>query len=292
MITGLDLPAKTPFDFTASLRFLRRFPATAGEQEATDHVLTKALRAGGHTVVARLSALDETPGLRCELHSASPLPEEAVAAAADRLRFYLSLDDDLTDFYAIGRDDPEFSLVIDRLYGYHQVKFPSPLENLVWAILCQRVPMPVAAKAKESLAEVFGNRLDVDGVQHTAFPDLDQLLGLSADRLGELVGNTLKAQRLHAALRIWAEVDEGFLRAGPREQVEEFLLRLPGIGPWSASFILIRGLGRVEEASIDKPLLASAGRVYRRALSEPQVRSLAGRYGRWQGYWAHYLRTA
>ncbi|MEU7003539.1 hypothetical protein [Nonomuraea sp. NPDC046570] len=281
------LPASAPFDFSASLRFLNRFPPTAGEQRITTTDLTKALRAGGTTVVARLTA-DGQDGLACELHAATPFPE---AEAADRLSFHLSLADDLAAFYELGKDDEAFAPVIDELYGYHQVKFPSPLENLVWSILCQRTALPVAAKAKQSIVAEFGNSLELDGVTYHAFPDLEQLLSLPADRLAALVRNARQAQRLHAALRGWAEVDETFLRTAPHPEVRAFLLGLPGIGAWSASFILVRGLGRMEETLVDKELRRSASRIYG-PLPDERLRALADHYGPWQGYWAHYLRAA
>jgi DNA-3-methyladenine glycosylase II len=129
----ITLPAAQPFDFRHTLGFLCGFPATRGEQHTTDTEMVKALRVSGRTAVARVTAT--AGGVQADLHSASPLPEPALSAAADRVSFFLSLDDDLTEFYATGRKDPSFAPVLDKLYGYHQVKFPSPLENLVWSLL-------------------------------------------------------------------------------------------------------------------------------------------------------------
>jgi DNA-3-methyladenine glycosylase II len=286
------LTAREPFDFAASLAFLRRFPPTAGEQRLTADTLTKAFRVAGQTVLAHVTAtesgLELTTGPATEggLELTTPpagAGEPDLDALADRVRFHLSIDDDLSPLYA--RADERFAQVVSRLRGYHQVKFPTPLENLVWAILCQRTPMAVASRAKAALVEHVGN-------EHRAFPDLDQLLAVPEERLTALVGDPRKGTRLHAALRGWAEVSEAFLRDGPYEEVKGFLLGLPGIGPWSANFILIRGLGRMDEAPIDKELKSSVRRVYGRAYGEHELRALAERYGPWQGYWAHYLRVA
>lgn len=55
------------------------------------------------------------------------------------------------------------------------------------------------------------------------------------------------------------EVDLEFLRNGGFEKVRAWLLDLNGIGPLSASFITIRGLGRMKELPTDdKALLISA----------------------------------
>jgi len=73
--------------------------------------------------------------------------------------------------------------------------------------------------------------------------------------------------------------------------VRDQLLGLPGIGPWSATFVLIRGLGRMEHAPPDKELLRAATRVYGHTGDEHELARLAAPYGPWQGYWAHYLRA-
>jgi DNA-3-methyladenine glycosylase II len=163
---------------------------------------------------------------------------------------------------------------------------------LCYAILSQRVPMPVARAMKQSLVRAGGNRLVLDGQEYWAFPEAEQLVGLGEEDLLGLVGNQRKAGYLHALIRHWLELDEGFLRTGPYEQVRERLLQIPGVGPWSASFVLIRGLGRMEHLSADKEMLRAAARVYGRQLGEDEFTGLADRYGDLRGYWGHYLRVA
>ncbi len=253
-------------------------------------MLRCALRAGGDLVGARITA--DGTGLRYELESASPLEDEAVAAATDRLTFHLGLDDDLAQFYALAADDPPFQGVIAALHGYHQVLFPSPLELLCWAIVAQRVPMAGARTMKQAIVTSAGNRVVVDGIELWAFPDLGQLLTLSTDDLIDLIGNRRKAGYLHGAFRQWDDIDEAFLRDGEHDQVRARLLAIPGIGPWSATFLMVRGLGRSEQISADREGKAAAGRVYGRTLNNAEFGELAGRYGTWQGYWAHYVRAA
>ncbi len=282
-------PARQPFDFGASLRFIGMFPATAGEQRIEDGVLRCALRAGGILVGARISA--DSTGLAFELEAPSSLGDDVVAAATDRLSFHLGLDDDIAEFYALADDDPAFQRVIAALHGYHQVKFPSPLELMCWAILAQRVPMAGARKMKRAIVAAAGNSIVVDGTELWAFPDLEQLLALSADDLADLIANKRKAGYLYGAFRQWEEIDEDFLRHGDHDQVRERLLAIPGIGPWSATFLMVRGLGRSELVSADKEGKLAAGRVYGRTLTDAEFGELAGHYGGWQGYWAHYLRA-
>ncbi len=70
---------------------------------------------------------------------------------------------------------------------------------------------------------------------------------------------------------------------------------IKGIGEWSADFIMVRGLGRMERVPLtEKRLVEAASKVYGlgEELSRDALQRLADKYGQWQGYWAHYLRVA
>jgi DNA-3-methyladenine glycosylase II len=212
-----------------------------------------------------------------------------VAEVTDRLSFRLGLGDDVAAFYALAADDPPFQRVVERLHGYHQVKFPSPLELLCWAILGQRAPLPVARRMKQAIVARAANGIVVDGRELWAFPDLEQLLELTQDELAGLIANRRKAAYLHGAFRHWQEIDEAFLRSGDREQVRQRLLEIPGVGRWSSTFLMVRGLGRTETIGPAREGRLAAGRVGR-TLTDAQFVELAGRY-EGQGYWGHYLRV-
>ena len=289
---GLHLPARRPFDFGASLAFIGSFPAMTGQQGTSEAALTLALRERSTTLAARLTAAAGGTGLDCELTADGPIDEPTARAAADRLGFHLGLDDDLSPLYAAARRDPAFQRVADRLYGYHQVKFPSPFELLCWAILCQRVPMPVARTMKQALVEAVGNRTEWDGRVLWAFPEAEQLAALDEDELTALIGNRRKAGFLHGSILRWLDLDESVLRGGDHGTVRERILELPGIGPWSASFLMIRGLGRMEHVAYDRESAGAASRAYGHPVDETEFRRLASGYGELQGYWAHYLRVA
>jgi DNA-3-methyladenine glycosylase II len=293
--SGVLTPA-APFDFEQSLDFLGMFAPTRGEQTLAPRTLTKAVMIGGQPVVFRVAGAGgaDAPRLEYTLFAAAPITPETQATAADRIAFYLSLDDDLRPFYALGAADPAFAPVIRRLYGYHQVKFLTPFENAAWAILSQRNPMPVAQKQKQALAARFGGTLTVDGTAYTAFPEAAQLADVPPATLREVVNNDRRTEYLAAAARAFSTVDEGWLRAAPYAEVEAWLRGIKGIGAWSAEFILLRGLGRLDRVPItEERLIAAVSQRYGtgQALPPAEVARIAAGYGPWQGYWAHYLRA-
>jgi DNA-3-methyladenine glycosylase II len=295
-ITGTLTP-RPPFDFGKSLSFLHGFGPTAGEQSLAGASLTKAVTLQGHSVAFEVQneGTIEEPRLAYRLSSEQPLSEEDRAAIADRIRFFLSLDDTLQPFYSIGQADPHFAPVIERLYGLHQPRFLTPFELACWAVLGQRVPWRMAHRAKMALVERWGTSITLKGEAYRAFPEPQQLAEVEPGDLAAVVRNERKVEYLRAVIEFFNAVDEQFLRSGPYEEVAARIRGIRGIGEWSAHFILVRGLGRMEHVpGIDKELLKAASNIYSNGqpLSAAEVQQILGRYGTTQGYWAFYARNA
>src|SRR5689334_20339911 len=117
------LRPQPPFDFTLALAFLRGFRPNQHEQTLDDETLTRALAIAGQPIAFQVTSTGtvEEPYLRYTLVSDGPIFATTERAVADRIRFFLSLDDDLAPFYALGQQDPAFAPIIEQLYGYHQV---------------------------------------------------------------------------------------------------------------------------------------------------------------------------
>jgi DNA-3-methyladenine glycosylase II len=289
------LAAQPPFDFGRSLDFLAGFAPTEGEQSLAGRALAKAVLIDGQVVLFQVAPAGgaEQPVLHYTLRSDRPIDGTTRAAAEDRIAFFLSLADDLRPFYAIGRDDPSFAPVVQQLYGYHQVKFLTPFENACWAVLTQRNPIPAAKRTKQDLAERYGASLEFEGARHWAFPEARRLAEAGVDELRDLVDNQRRAEYIHAIAVAFAGADERWLRAAPYDEVAAWLSAIKGIGAWSATFVLLRGLGRMERLPVGEARLGqAAAKVYGHALNDAELARIAERYGPWQGYWAHYLRVS
>lgn len=283
----VPLPAREPFDFSKSVSFLCSFAPGEGDQQVASGRLHKALRVAGRDVWVEVGP--GPGGVAVEI-SADGLDDSLVELTKDRVRFWLSLDDNLSGFYRVAQDDPGFAPVVEQLHGYHQVKFATPWENVAWAILATRCPLAVARASKDRLVEALSS-VTADGLP-LPFPDAEQVAQAGRDRVAELVGNQRKADYLLGAAHKWPSLSEQELRHGGLDEATRMLTSLPGIGPWSAQFVLVRGLGRMEILPDDKALCRAAARAYGRAVSPADLPDLAERYGSQRGYWAHYLRAS
>jgi DNA-3-methyladenine glycosylase II len=295
IINGTLTPC-APFDFAKTLVFLGGFTPTEGEQTLTAAAITKAVTINGRAVAFALSSVGtvDEPSIAYTLYSERALTEAEHAAIRDRISFFLSLEDDLQSFYRIGLADSHFEPIIKQLYGFHQPKFLTPFETACWAVLVQRIPMNIAHRIKMALVERWGTSITLpDGELYRAFPEPQQLAAADVDELTNIIRNTRKVEYLQAVVQFFNEVDEHFLRTGDHEEVMTKLREVRGIGQWSQFFILIRGLGRMEQTSTsDKEILKAASRVYKREMTPADVQDVLDRYVGAQGYWSFYTRAS
>jgi len=116
-------------------------------------------------------------------------------------------------------------------------------------------------------------------------PVVRELYGLHSLRRGEYILDTARA---------FASVTPDFLQCAPDAELEEWLRGIRGIGPWSARFIMLRALGRSQGLpENERGLTRAASLVYGAGvtLTPQDVKRISNEYGRWRGYWAHYLRV-
>lgn len=284
-----------PYDFQKALDFLGDFTPTRYEQSVKPGSLAKALSFNGQVVGFELknAGTVEAPALDYTLFSAKPLSDKIKKLALQKAAFFLSLDDDLIPFYTIGRKDPFFAPAIEQIYGYHQVKFITPFENAVWAVIHQRNHITVSRRMKQDLVKYFDRKIEWEGQTLWAFPEPAQVAVADFAIMNELIRNERKTESVMSAAQVFSTVDEDFLYHAPYEEVKKWLLTIRGVGEWSSTFILLRALGRMERLPIgDKGLIEGFREFYGPDLDQQDLLTFAQDYGAWQGYWAHYLRVA
>lgn len=287
------LMAKEPFDFGKSLQFIEGFTPTRGQQVLTKQKVSKAISIEKQAIVFKV---EDSPGGVNYTLLATKLDERLMKQTEKIISDYLGLQDDLSELYRIGEQDPAFSPILQKLYGYHQVRFLTPFENAAWAVISQRTPMAVAAKTKAQVAESFGPKLNIPGEgEFIAFPEPDVIQTAGAENLLPVLKNERKvdyllnvAQAFNTTLRL-AETEKL-----SREELKQKLLAVKGIGEWSAEFILIRGFGRMGGLPRgEKRHEEIVSRLYNQGkpVTEADITCFAAPYGEVQGYWAHYLRV-
>ena len=153
----------------------------------------------------------------------------------------VSLDHDGTGWAAVGQRDPILGALQARYEWLRPVCFYSAYEAATSFIIGQRISMRQARVVKERLAAAYGDAIEIGGETVRPFPRPQRLLeaatvqGISAT----------KVTRLHDLARaaIDGALDTERLRALPEAEALAELMHLPGVGPWTAQAILLRGCG-------------------------------------------------
>lgn len=114
-------------------------------------------------------------------------------------------------------------------------------EAIVWAIVGQQINLPFACTLRSNLARMFGDHLAERNVYR--IPSPAQIAKLSHYDLLSARLSTQKATYLLEAAKWACENDLLELAQQPYPVVEGELMRLKGIGVWTANYILMRGFG-------------------------------------------------
>lgn len=237
-ITWLELPVDGPFDLTASARFLEGFaPAARADAAAHPGELRLAFPVEPSWRPAGVLLRQPVPGgpVRAAIR-AEPSDVDHVVAAVRRI---LSIDVDGSGFADVGARDPVVGELQRRYPGLRPVAFHSPYEAACYAIIGHRIRMTQAATIKHQLAERFGDSVEVHGEPMPTFPSPAVL----SEQPQVPMVSELKSNRLKAIAEAAAEgrLNAEDLRSMPPKDALARLKELPGIGPFSAELVLIRG---------------------------------------------------
>ena len=239
-MTTFRMRARGPFSLRSAARFVAGFSAGQGGGDEARLDLAFPAEHGWTPVGVRVTGDGAEPVAEVVANPGS-VPAERIRGQVERI---LSLDVDGTGFPAVGQRDPVVGELQARYPGLRPVQFHSPYEAAVWTIIGQRIRRSQAAGIRTRLATQLGQQIDFGDGQLPAFPAPDRLAGLR-----EFPGLTSrKIEQLQSLGRAAddGQLDAATLRALPAEEALTRLQTLPGIGPFSAELILIRGAGLVD----------------------------------------------
>lgn len=289
------LAAVPPFSLAASLAAMSGFRPSVGDQSVSLARVRKGMphpdEPGAAVVVEVGERPDAVPGVRLAVYTEHPLSAAGAAELERRVAAWLSLGDDLRSLLAVAAEDPPVAELLPLVAGLHQVRFSSLAEGATYFALTQRSTQWFATARKARIASELGRRLTFEGETYVAFPELAELAALGTDGLFTFAGNAQRALRLSEVLSGVAGLDEAALRTAPYDEARAMLLRVRGIGAFTANAILLRVLGRPDDVPLEMAQFSAVTReVYGPAAPEPAA--LRERYGPYVGWWAYLCRTA
>ncbi|MGH9089751.1 MAG: DNA-3-methyladenine glycosylase family protein [Acidimicrobiales bacterium] len=246
----IELEVRSPFRLDLTVWALRRRPHnTIDTWDGTTYRRTLVAGGGPVAVAVRQEPDDAAhpPRLGVELRRRGGEPSDAAADQVRRtLERTLGLGADLAGFYDLARSDERLDQLARRCSGVRPPRFPSAFEALVNAVACQQLSLTVGIHLLDRLAFVYGPTAGVRAAT-PGFPTSEHLAGAEPSHLRRLGFSQAKARTLVLLAR---RVASGTLDLDALEHLSDdravaALVALPGIGRWSAEYVLLRGLGRL-----------------------------------------------
>jgi AraC family transcriptional regulator of adaptative response / DNA-3-methyladenine glycosylase II len=256
------------------------------------HSITRLLRAPSGTAVAHVHLAPDGSAVSTEFDLASRSAASDQAWVVERLRRWLDLDADPAAVSAALGADPLLAGPVSARPGLRIPGTVDPFEIAVRAVVGQQVSTAAARTVVGRIVTALGEP-GPEGLR--LFPTADELAAVPVDVLRAFGLNRGRASTLGVLAR--AVADGLTLEHGSdAADVHAALLALPGIGPWTADYVVLRALGHPDVFPAGDLVLryaiaqlpGGAGQ----AVTVRDARDRAEVWRPWRGYAAQHLWSA
>ncbi|MBX3085661.1 MAG: DNA-3-methyladenine glycosylase 2 [Anaerolineae bacterium] len=239
------LHPRPPYAFDTLLAFVRRYA----------HPVLHHAHADAYRHILRID--DRLALIEVRSHGTTNAPQLAVnlLAATDdipidvlqsRLAHILAIDVDRASFFEYANQHQPLASVIAPLHGLPLLRTDDLFEALMCVIIEQQIAWKTALRAQRWLLEWAGHRLDHDSQPYYAFPTPAQIAAASVDDLKPL---KITFGRMRLMISLAEQVASGQLDLASLTTLSPLdcyhaLLKLKGIGHWTAAVIVSRAMGR------------------------------------------------
>ena len=241
-----ELSLRTPFRLDLTVSALRRLPTNVVDVLTPDGQYLHAWAGAHGPLITRVSQpRADALAVTIEGDARDAGEHEQVLAMVRRT---LGVDRDVSPFVSAAAGIPWLGPLAHRLRGLKPPRYRSLWEAFVNAILFQQVSLHAASAVVRRLILAFGTPLESEGTPLYLFPSAERVLGETDDTLrvmGISAGKIATLRRAGDAM-LSGELDEAMLEERSSADAAALLRRIKGIGPWTATVILLRGFGRLD----------------------------------------------
>ncbi len=274
----LYLNYRPPFDWQSILSYLSSHANFSCEEiSATSY--SRYVLLPDSQKIAHVKISDQPTRNRLQLEMRG-IPASQLYAVTRKIRRMFDLDLDSIRLREIFKESKLLTDLSDRYQGSRLVTGWDPFEVCINTILGQLVSISHARLLNRQLIEHYGIRA-IDprsGWEICFFP---QPATISASDLMEIKTTGKRRDTLRLFSRSMMEGDISFDTLQDQDHVRRQLLAIKGVGPWTAEYILLRGLGDTD-AFPEKDLIL--GRMLQR---HPELK--AADFSPWRSYIAIVL---
>jgi DNA-3-methyladenine glycosylase II len=277
------IQATGPYDLKLTLEAAAHYDPDPHDEAS---VFRAAVRVGGAPVLMEVLQVQQAPTV---LEVTGPSAELA-RRLSDIAAWMLWAELDLGPFYAQASGHPLMASIVKRLHGLKPIRPESLFQMAVIAVTEQQISMMAALSIRARLIERFGDPVE----DLWAFPTPGSLAMATPAELMDCGLSRRKSDYIHdlAGRVVAGDVDLERLRELPDDEVRAIVTDLRGFGPWSADYILVRGLGRPDSLPADDLGVRTVVGAYLgdgERMRADEVRHVLAPFAPYRGLAAYYL---
>ncbi|MDT4913246.1 MAG: AraC family transcriptional regulator [Pseudonocardiales bacterium] len=276
-VVSLRLPYREPIQLTTLLELLGAH-AVPGLERYADGVFTRVLAAPHGPALVSLSAGDGAVLCRARLHDTRDL-----VAVVARVRRLLDLDADPVAVDAVLGTEPALAPLVRKRPGLRSPGTVDGFETAIGTIVGQQVSVSGARTVLGRIVAAHG-RPAFAGETWLQFPSP---VDLAAADPADLPMPRARGRSIVGVATAFATGGIDLDPGADRDEIRAALLALPGVGPWTADYLLMRAVAHPD-------VLLTSDLVVRRAADDLGIDLADGKpaWAPWRSYatyhlWAH-----
>ena len=241
-----ELPVVGPYRLDLTVSVLRRLSTNVVDLLTPEGMYVRALSGFAEAMIVRARQVARRRVLSITIEG-NAHNDTAVLAI---VREILGVDRDVRQFARAAKRIPWLAPLVERMRGVKPPRYPTLWEACANAIVFQQLSIRAASAIMRRVTVAAGQGVQAAGVPVPLymFPTAERFLQESDERLR---ATGLSANKMATLRRVAEAIEVGALEAATLERCASqdaaaLLRRIKGIGPWTATIILLRGLGRLD----------------------------------------------
>lgn len=284
-MNSFTIPVPKEFSFEHCLSYLKRSPLELLHQCVGDEVF-KLIRIGEENILFKIKP--EKNLVHVEVLN-STLTKSIKSNLDDYIKEWFDLDKDLKPFYALASNNKVLKPLVEKFYGYRIVGQPDLFESLVWAVIGQQINLAFAYTMKQRFVKHYGERLIFNGTTYHLFPEPKVVAQLNHDHLSPLQFSKQKSQYTIGIAEAFVSgtLSKEKIRNLSLEDAKEELMKIKGIGNWTANYALLRTFRYPNAFPLGDAGISNAVKNYLKLKRKPATEEVVRFFKKFKGWEAY-----
>ncbi len=283
----------TIFDMDANLGYLTR-EKNECMYEIENNIMIKVITIGKIQSLVQISIINNKQMVIQFLNDSKPIEKWKRQEIVTYIHEWFDLDNDLTSFYEMAKADQLLKMPVQKFYGLRVIGIPDLFEALCWGVLGQQINLAFAYTLKRQFVEKFGDFIEWNGKKYWVFPSYERIAQLTPADLANIKMTVKKSEYIIGIAKLMAsgELSREKLMEMDFKDAEESLMKIRGVGPWTANYVLMRCLRFQTAFPIDDVgLINSIKRLQNmnRKPTKDEIMELSMPWKNWESYATFYL---